>query len=173
MGSNCSKEGWEVEIILTENDIERFWSKVDKSGDCWLWKGSSRSAHKDYGCFWLDGRTESAHRIAWVIYNKVQIPEGMNVLHKCDNPPCVRDIHLFVGNDAENFYDMYNKGRWWVRRGEQRPEAKLTGEQVVDILKAYCGGALQKDLAEKYSMTQQGISDIVRRKNWKHVVFPQ
>ena len=72
--------------------VKRFWAKVDKSGECWLWTGSKRN--KGYGAFvWSDddglvvqGR---AHRFSFEIHIG-PIPTGMCVLHSCDNPPCVR-----------------------------------------------------------------------------------
>ena len=59
-----------------------------------------------YGRFKRDGRTQQAHRIAWG-----DVPDGMDVLHHCDNPPCVRRSHLFLGTNSDNVTDMLAKGR--------------------------------------------------------------
>jgi hypothetical protein len=91
---------------------KRFWSKVEKSEECWLWK---RHCDKDgYGTFSVGRRfnntTVNAPRMAWTLTNG-EIPKGMCVLHKCDNPPCVRPDHLFLGNHLENARDKVLKGR--------------------------------------------------------------
>ena len=88
---------------------ERFWAKVDKDGDCWTWM-ARRQPRGGYGQFQLDGRTRSAHRVAWTLTNG-PIPDGLCVLHRCDNPPCVNPEHLWLGTKAENNQDMTEKGR--------------------------------------------------------------
>lgn len=88
---------------------ERFWARVDKSGCCWVWTGSCNN--KGYGRF--DG--EYAHRFSWRLLSG-PIPDGLNVLHRCDNPPCVRPDHLFLGTVSDNARDMWAKGRGVLQR---------------------------------------------------------
>ena len=86
----------------------RFWNKVDKSGNCWVW-----TAHHNpdgYGRFRIGDKFYSAHRVAWEKENG-PIPAGMCVLHRCDNPPCVRVSHLFLGTNSDNVQDCLQKGR--------------------------------------------------------------
>lgn len=90
--------------------ISRFWSKVDKTSGCWVWT-ASRSGN-GYGQFRLDGHNRPAHRLAWELTHGA-IPEGAFVLHECDNPPCVRPDHLFLGDQSLNMADMAGKGRHW------------------------------------------------------------
>lgn len=78
---------------------ERFWSKVDKSGDCWLWLGAT--ARNGYGRFRWNGRAGEAHRYAYVI-TYGDIPDGCEVDHLCFNHPCVRPTHLEAVTHAEN-----------------------------------------------------------------------
>lgn len=98
----------------TTNDVERFWSKVDKSaGDdgCWLW--TKRCAKAGYGQFWLNGKTVLAHRTAWLFTNG-EIPNRLQVLHNCpdgDNPSCVNPAHLWLGTHQDNHDDCTRKGR--------------------------------------------------------------
>src|ERR1035437_4371398 len=103
---------------------ERFWPKVKKSflkDGCWPWQAGCDS--KGYGSFSLIGRTiVGAHVASWIIYFG-PIPKGMCVLHKCDNPPCVRPDHLFLGTKGDNIRDMDDKGRRGVVRGAQQWQA--------------------------------------------------
>lgn len=95
---------------------DRFWSKVDRSGDCWTWT-ASRTRH-GYGRIGLGhDRVETAHRVSWMLANG-PIPEGVFVCHRCDNPPCVRPDHLFLGTALDNIRDMIAKGRG---RGQYEP----------------------------------------------------
>lgn len=97
----------------------RFWAKVNKSGpipahvphlgECWEWT-AYRMANGGYGQIRLPKKNLSAHRASWLLTYGA-IPEGMQVCHKCDNPPCVRPDHLFVGTAQDNMRDMIAKGR--------------------------------------------------------------
>ena len=92
---------------------ERFWSKVNRVEDpdeCWEWIPKAR--HKfGYGIF-MDRPygTKKAHRVAWELTNG-EIPNGLMVLHTCDNPPCCNPNHLFLGTAQDNSLDMMSKGR--------------------------------------------------------------
>lgn len=87
---------------------KNFWSKVLKTKRCWVW-----TAHKKkngYGQFYIKRQSVYAHRYSWVISNG-SVPENKSVLHKCDNPNCVRPSHLFVVSQRENMLDAVKKGR--------------------------------------------------------------
>lgn len=92
---------------------ERFWQKVVKTDACWLWAGA-RSGTMKYGYLHFGSKTErspkAAHRVSWEIH-RGQIPEGIWVLHRCDNPKCVNPDHLFLGNRTDNMRDAAAKGR--------------------------------------------------------------
>lgn len=103
---------WAFFILLAmieKKVIERFWKKVDKSGDCWEWTGSKK--HTGYGTFGYNKKSYVASRFVMKIIGK-EIPEGMIVCHKCDNPPCVNPDHLFIGTHKDNMKDCMEKGRW-------------------------------------------------------------
>ncbi len=97
---------------------DRFWSKVRRSRACWEWTGATRNG---YGAFSVGNRQENrllgAHRIAWEIQFGA-VPDGLHVLHKCDNRKCVRPAHLFVGTPKDNLDDMSSKDRWRNQWGE-------------------------------------------------------
>jgi len=87
--------------------MKRFWDKVNKTDNCWEWTGAIRQG---YGCLKIDGKTIDAHRYSYVIHFG-PIPDGMCILHKCDNRKCVKPDHLFLGTYADNHKDMCNKKR--------------------------------------------------------------
>ena len=105
-----------------ERVLHDFWAKVEKTSDCWLWKGSrvrgigkNKNGHARYQ---IRGADIYAHRFSWIIDGGL-IPRGLEVLHKCDNPMCVRPDHLFLGTQRDNMHDMLGKGRG--RYGPNRP----------------------------------------------------
>jgi hypothetical protein len=120
-------------VSVNENDKikERFWSKVDKSGGgntCWAWLAATTRG--GYGNFSIDGKPRRAHRVVWEIVNG-KIPDGLDCLHTCDNPPCVNPAHLFLGTKNDNMADMRAKGRFptgdkhWFRL---RPGTAASGD---------------------------------------------
>lgn len=92
----------------------RFWEKVEKGPGCWEWRASV--ATNGYGQVWTDtsagrgGKKMAAHRCAWLLTHG-ELPAGLCVLHRCDNPLCVRPDHLFLGTLSDNTQDMLAKGR--------------------------------------------------------------
>ena len=102
-----------------------------------------------------------AHRRSWEL-SVGPIPKGKCVLHKCDNPGCVRPGHLFLGTQADNMHDMKAKGR--QARGAKLPQTKLSDEAVNAIRALYNAGEPQAVLAKEYGVSQSAISMVVNRK---------
>ena len=116
---------------MKKSIAERFWSKVDFSGECWEWKAFRN--HDGYGLFFVNRNVSMsgmivASRFAWELFNG-PIPDGLCALHNCDNPPCVNPSHLFLGTREKNNEDMVLKDR--QSKGEHRPQHKLTLDQVL------------------------------------------
>lgn len=111
---------------------DRFWSDVDKrtSSECWPWIGHRRP--RGYGILSVNGRARVASRYSYEI-NVGPIPDGLWVLHKCDNPPCVNPEHLFLGTIRDNTADMDAKGRRAINRAEDSGAASMTNEQALAI----------------------------------------
>lgn len=108
---------------LTPGIIARFQAKFQTNApnQCWLW--SAGKFHNGYGMFAIgrdiDGRQHNtqAHRIAFVIHNRIDIPPGAVVMHSCDTPACVNPDHLSLGTQAQNVADAHAKGHY------ERPRA--------------------------------------------------
>lgn len=92
---------------------ERLCAKTVVVGECWVWTGTTTAG--GYGRLWFVTRKDLDHRISWLL-SYGDIPDGMCVLHHCDNPPCIRPEHLFIGSHADNMADMLAKGRQRGRR---------------------------------------------------------
>jgi hypothetical protein len=114
-----------------------------------------------------------AHRAAWVEANG-PIPEGMWILHSCDNPSCIEPTHLFLGTAKDNSDDMRKKGRQhypgFSSPGELNPNHKLTEEDVKHIRSVYKWG-LGPVLAKEYGVHRFTINRIVRGEKWREVLI--
>lgn len=136
-------------------------------GPCHVWTGS-RGRH-GYGNIGIGDKTQLAHRVAWFLATG-QWPT-QQVLHACDGGPigCVRFAHLFEGTPADNATDRVMKGRSRPRRGSAHGRSKLTEALVRGIIAAHSNGETIALLAERFSVAQNTILGIVRRRTWKHL----
>jgi len=102
--------------------------------------------------------------------HKGPIPEGLYVLHKCDNPECTNPDHLFAGTQKENIQDMIKKGRKNPApgpKGEESTRAKLKWSEVRSIRKLLSEGLSQMKVSKKFGVSQVTIGNINRNKTWK------
>lgn len=145
--------------------MERFWAKVDRSGDCWEWLGSKRCSGGRYGGFYDGARVVAAHRYSWTIH-RGPIPDGMVVCHRCDNTQCVNPAHLFVGTQRDNVLDMIAKNRKVILVGEATRVAKLTSDDVRAIRSDHRPAAI---VAGDYGVHPSTVYRARKGSTWKHV----
>lgn len=161
-------------IQLDSTAIARFWAKVNKDGPvireelgpCWIWTASTTHG---YGMFNVGQQTiVAAPRVSWIIHNGVP-PKGILICHKCDNRPCCRPDHLFLGTHKDNLSDMAAKGR--STRGMKHASAKLTDADVQNILSRCqnCKRGEKKNLALEYGVGHGCITKIIQGERWSHI----
>jgi hypothetical protein len=146
----------------------RFWAKVDKSGECWIWTACHflRDGRPTYGMFSFGGRLRPASRVAWELVHG-QIPQGLMVRHSCDNRGCVRPEHLSLGTHQDNMNDMVSRGR--AARGQENVNGRFTADQVRGIRRRVANGERTTDLAREYGVSQGAIWFIGARWRYKWV----
>jgi hypothetical protein len=177
--------------MFEEEAKRRFAVKVDRNGPvpphrpelgaCHVWNACRT---KDgYGLVRFAKKTELAHRVAFLLHNQ-RWPDSC-ALHHCDNPSCVNPEHLFEGTQLDNIADRGAKRRQsrgeahgasvrqsikpGARRGERNARSLLTENDVRDIRANYAlCRVTQKELGERYGVTQATISSVIRGACWKH-----
>lgn len=150
---------------------EHFWAKVNREGPipahqpdlgpCWLWTGYCQEF--GYGALRWIGKSRLAHPVAYEL-STGSIPEGLFVLHHCDNPPCCNPNHLFVGTRYDNAIDAARKGRM----GRKRPGVPLS-EESIRAIRELAGTMTQATIAAQFGITQTHAGRIIQRKHWSHV----
>lgn len=157
----------------TTEQITRFNSNIVKPHnphDCWEWTGYTNGT--GYGRMRVMGRKILAHRISWELHNQRDIPDGLCVLHTCDNRKCVNPEHLWLGTYLDNAQDKETKGRGNQPKGMAQRKAKLTDEQVLEIRRRYVKHSKDNNtrtLGKEFGVYPSQIAYIVARKVWKHL----
>lgn len=160
--------GWVSGTLKNLTTEERFFRQVQKHSDgCWEWLGGKDRDGYPRMRSEVDGVLyKKAHRFSVAYFRGEHPVAGQNVCHTCDNPSCVNPDHLYVGSIAENQAEKWAKGRGKVSYGEQHYSTDLTEDDVRFIRASQ---ERQEDLAKRFGVTQTTISDIRRRKSWRHV----
>lgn len=141
-----------------------FWAKVRTSDECWDWTAATDIG--GYGVFQTGNGMSRAHRVAWVLSNG-PLPDGVLVLHKCDNRLCVRPAHLDLGDQKRNVADMDARGRRGrgyrvSRRGQNHQAAKLTDEQVAAVLVLRSAGWTQRRIGALLGLSHTYVGQLER-----------
>lgn len=154
-------------------DARRFWAKVDRTGGgCWLWTASHSGGRggKRYGQFTTTvapGRQKhwGAHVYAYVLTNG-PVPDGLEVMHACNNARCVRPDHLSAGTKRQNVQDAARDGLYHVSRPRRQ---KVTDAQVDDMVQLVRSGMLQKQVAARFGVSDSFICGVMKgtRRQWR------
>lgn len=162
---------------MDEKTIARFWTKVDKRGpdDCWTWHGAYAGQGK-YGVMCVTRirghkRLEYGHRLSFEIHYG-PVPDGLDVMHSCDNPPCVNPAHLSAGTRLANIRDCIRKGRASHHnpaRGTRQHLARLTDADVVKARKMRAKGMIYQEVARHFGVAKSTIMAAIKGTTWSHV----
>lgn len=182
----ATKVGYVAPIGKPKPSVEeRFWRRVDKEnglvhpvdGKCWTWVSYRGAKPKRYGSFFRNGALTGAHRASYEMHVG-PVPPGLFVLHRCDNPPCVRPSHLFVGTVKDNGEDMARKGRSVKGRkvpsigrpGELNVHSKIRNQDVLRIRELHAEhGVSSRSLAKQFGICKSSVNYIIRRESWTNI----
>lgn len=138
---------------------KRLWGRAAaKANGCIVFTGSKHTG--GHGQIHYNGKNRTAHSVAWELENG-PIPDGLQLNHHCDNPPCINTDHLYLGTQQQNMADMNQRGRNVL--GSQTGTAKLTELDALAIFKA---PGTHKDIARMYGVCRQTVGLIKNRVNW-------
>lgn len=112
---------------------QRFSARIRVTPECWQWIGASGGG--GYGHMRVSGKVVGAHRVSYELH-RGPIPDGLHVLHSCDNPLCVNPAHLRLGTHQDNMADMYSRGRRTAARGLRNGAAKLGDSGIQRVLQS-------------------------------------
>lgn len=158
----------------------QFWEKAAVTANpdkCWVWQKALNMW--GYGTIGSNPqKLHSAHRMAYFLFYGVH-PGELQVLHRCDNPPCINPHHLFLGTNADNVKDKMAKGRHRAGKkphgranhpvGERNPAAKLSSAQVREIRRRYANGEISTALAKEFNVGRCAVWRIVKRMTYEDV----
>lgn len=139
--------------------------------DCIVWTNSRLKGKRPYGQVRYQGKLWLCHRVSFLLHRGA-IPEGMDVCHTCDNPPCWNPRHLFIGTRKDNMQDSKIKGRNFIPTGEKSGRALFTDAQIKEIRALYkpkTRGLGYKCLAKRFGISAPGMQAILNGKNWSHL----
>ena len=146
---------------------EKLLSKAVRQGECLVWaKHINRSG---YGSVWSGGKNRDAHRVSYELHHG-PIPQGMCVMHSCDNRACIEPSHLSIGTRTENMQDMANKGRASKVSGESHSLSKLTPSQVAEIRRRYTPYDRKNSscaMAREFGVNQSTLWSALKARTWK------
>jgi hypothetical protein len=153
----------EEKLVKMKDNLEE---RLIKKDCCWEWKGGK---DKDgYGQMQIStgNKLTKAHRVSWMVY-KGDIPKGIKVCHKCDNPPCCNPDHLFLGTTKDNSADMTLKGR--STRGSKNATSKLKDDDIPKIRQLISLGVTLTRIAKDFGVSVSTICEISKGKRWRHI----
>ena len=153
-----------AKIVHNSDPVARFEENYipEPNSGCWLWLGTLH--HDGYGQIRINGKLHRAHRLAYELF-RGPIPDGLGMLHACDNRACVNPDHLYAGTNIENMRDMTSRGRALV--GPRNHSSKLTADNVRIIR---FSALSHTELARIYGVSRPAIRNVRIGAAWGHVI---
>ena len=137
---------------------KRLFSNAYLKEDTGCWINMFEQSHKQ-GRIFVDGKHIACARMSYIIM-KGDIPEGLHILHTCDNPRCINPDHLFLGTNQDNVNDKMSKGRHKTAYGSKHGSAKLSPMLVKQIITLLSQEVPQRKIAKIYGVSQRTITKI-------------
>lgn len=153
---------------MSKPSIDRLYKRLSNTSDkdaCWIWTGARRNG--GYGNIRVNGKRLPASRLSWILHNG-EIPDGYQVCHKCDNPPCCNPLHLFLGTPRDNVHDMISKGRQATGKAVAS-HSRLTEDQVREIRRHIASGKGLRHIGRMYGISCSSVIKIRDGITWKHL----
>lgn len=161
-----------VQEFLSLPRWDEFWNLVVKGNDpdgCWVWTGPMIGS--GYGRFSFLDRRMLTHRWAWLFHHNAD-PFPLDVLHKCDNPPCLAPHHLLTGTHRENLRDAWSKGRLHQPPrvlGVNQWKCKINEDAVREIRKLKATGLTHKEIGIHFGVSSRVSEKVIQGTAWAHV----
>jgi hypothetical protein len=149
--------------------LDRFVARTRKSSTgCVEWQSFVNRG--GYGRLYQKGKMHLAHRVSFELFSG-PIPDGLCVLHQCDNPKCVSPSHIRLGTYRDNALEMYARGRGRTNfsRGVGNGSSRLTEDQVRLIRSMQGTGKTCKEIGDEFGISDVSVGRIWSRENWKHL----
>lgn len=166
-----------------DDTADRFFNFIGKKqpNGCILWGGNFMPG-TGYGRYKTNtGEHIPAHRLSYELMVG-PFPQELFVLHRCDNPPCINPVHLFIGTHQDNMKDMFSKGRhrsgrgcgsaiglFSSHKGTSNGSCKLSENQVADIRLRHSNGEKQNRLSLEFGISKSSVNRIVNMESWIHL----
>jgi len=158
----------------TANQLATFWDRVqicshgiDCPYCCWPFEGETDSIYRH---IYVHDKAVSAHRLAWELWNKRQIPEGLHIAHYCHRRPCCNFDHLHAATREGNYADSIRDHR--LRAGERHHNSKLTKETVLRAFHLNMLGWSNKAIAKDLDVNPATIDHLMHGLTWKDIPRP-
>jgi hypothetical protein len=159
-----SKNG---KFISTPDELFNRHCLKGQPDECWPWMAYRNESN--YGQTRIGGRGSKAvlaHRLSWIVHFG-EIPVGMHILHKCDNPPCCNPNHLFMGTNYDNILDRVKKGRSkpWLKNAprEKHPRSKIFSQELKEMIKMRESGGKVVEIARKFNISHEHCSLLINK----------
>jgi len=137
---------------------QAFWEQVESADGCWEWRGARQP--NGYGRLCIGGKKLLAHRLSYEL-NIGPVPDGLLVLHTCDNKPCVRPDHLYAGTRQDNARDVFERASF------NHPTDKLSFELADELRRvAREEGSSQDALARQFGVSRSQVGKVLQGIHW-------